>query len=107
MTTTKLTTAERKALAIIGDRLPICDLGKDRFRSIACDLERSRPDLVTFEMPYWKLTDLGRANMGRAGKGSRWVKWAAEHGDADEMIAALNTGGTDAGHEILKRYRTN
>tara|TARA_R110000744_G_scaffold380215_1_gene500285 strand:- start:63490 stop:63813 length:324 start_codon:yes stop_codon:yes gene_type:complete len=103
----KLTTADRKALAICGHRLPICDLGKDRYRSRISDLTRTHPQYVamTQDGRRWELTDLGRAMMGRAGKGSTWVKWAADAGREQDMIDALNSGGTEAGHVLLREMR--
>jgi hypothetical protein len=100
----KLTTADRKALAICGHRLPICDLGKDRYRSRISDLTHSHPQYVAMSQDgrRWELTKLGTAMMGRAGKGSTWVKWAADAGRGEEMINALNSGGTEAGHVILR-----
>ena len=104
MTKIKLTTTERKTLAILGKRLPICDLGKNKFRSTAWALCRSQPNLISFdkEAGRWVISAEGRKYMSRAGKGSRWVKWAAEAGRGQEMIDTLNTEGTDGGHRILR-----
>lgn len=101
----KLTTRQRKALAICGDRLPICDLGKDAYRGLIDDMARSsHPWLVIRTARGWLLTEAGRAAMGRAGKGSTWAKWAMKGGpDAQRrMIDALNSGGCKAGHQVLR-----
>tara|TARA_R110002167_G_scaffold93122_1_gene249781 strand:+ start:17900 stop:18214 length:315 start_codon:yes stop_codon:yes gene_type:complete len=103
----KLSSTDRKALSICGDRLPTCDMGKDAYRSRISDLTRSHPQYVamTEDGRRWELTDLGRAMMSRAGKGSTWVKWAARVGRAQDMIDALNSGGTEAGHALLREMR--
>ncbi len=102
----KLTSNDRKALAILGQRRPICDMGKDRYRSVMYDLCREGT-FARFVEGSWELTSLGRENIGKV-RGGVWCRWAEsmKAGGAKRMAAALNSGGTEAGHALLNELRT-
>ena len=107
----KLTSAERKALAVLGDRLPVCVFrNKDKFRSEAYYLanEGIYARWTDESKSTWEITFLGRDKMAKANKSTKWVKWCQEfRGDdaALRMIHALNTEGVKAGLALMAELR--
>ena len=102
----QLTRSDRRALAIIANRLTVGDMGKDKFRMHAYDLARLRPDLVTMDSYRWHLTDEGRKQMAKATpRGCNYARWAEDlqAGAGKVMAALLNEHGTDAGYVYFRR----
>tara|TARA_R110002167_G_C12707228_1_gene655109 strand:- start:17325 stop:17660 length:336 start_codon:yes stop_codon:yes gene_type:complete len=107
----KLTRTDRKALSILGQRRPICDLGKDRYREAIHNLIQSKSGLAEYgdgegSKAGWHITAAGRYEMDRVSpKGSVWCKWAESKkaGAGQFMADVLNTQGVDGGHTYLRR----
>tara|TARA_R110002153_G_scaffold132597_1_gene281611 strand:- start:6256 stop:6603 length:348 start_codon:yes stop_codon:yes gene_type:complete len=102
----KLSSTDRKALAILGQRRPICDMGKDKYREVIHNLIRNDSGMARYTLGGWEITELGRASMGKV-RGGVWCKWAERFkvGGAKLMADALNSGGCDAGHLLLDELR--
>ena len=108
MSNITITSNDRKALAILGQRRPICDMGKHAYREVIHNLIRSGSGMARY-IPTtggWEITDLGRASMGKV-RGGVWCRWAEgfKVGGAKLMAATLNQGGTEAGHLLLDELR--
>lgn len=106
----ELTRSDKRALAILGGRLTVGDMGKDKFRERISYLIFVRPELAHFcnfatEGRGWDISDEGRKHMAKATpKGCNFAKWAErqEEGAGKKMAAILNASGTEGGHAYLR-----
>ncbi len=104
---TKLSATEKRTLAVIGERLTIGDMSKNKFRQCADELARYDSDLVvlTEDWSGYELTPLGELHMARAtAKNNNFSRWAEAKklGAGQRMADYLNADGVDRGLKFLK-----